>query len=388
MTHPVQAARQFPFGKAPVLIGHWLIGAALLVACGDDSAQGAGNQGGGNDGGSANGGNVPDGGAGAGGETAGGGGSGPFSCADCVAPTDICVDDASCADTCPDQREACNTSVEAGAPQVCCAADEQCCTAAVNGYSGADVCAPAGGGCPVECPGGDLVCPSGNYCELDAETSTYSCATECNPLYICGNNCCPLGSTCGPDDSCVLADLTIDLEQAASSVEIDQYNFQQGSCSFFEGCIGAIGQRRLLRFDLRTPNIGDGDMFLGDPTGNPLFIYSTCHEHFHFEGYARYRLLDGNGNEVATGHKQAFCLMDVEPFEPGAPDQQKYDCGYQGIQKGWADTYHNQLPCQWVDITDVPAGEYMLEISLNADHTLGEKDYTNNLAVVPVTVTD
>jgi hypothetical protein len=237
------------------------------------------------------------------------------------------------------------------------------------------------------CPDGTTTCDPGAYCELDAEAGTYACATECNPVYICGDLCCPLGSTCSEDNStCVLPDLTIDEARITESIDFQQFNFQQGSCSFFEGCIEAIGQRQLMRFDLTTPNIGDGDLFLGDPTGNPLFLYSPCHDHFHFEGYARYRLLDANGAEVAAGHKQAFCLLDWEPYEPGAPQQPKYDCGYQGIQKGWADTYESSLPCQWVDITDVPPGNYMLEVVLNGDHTLGELDYTNNSALVPIII--
>jgi len=316
----------------------------------------------------------------------GGAGGAPFSCEQCVAPEDICVDDSACAATCPNGRSACHTSPNDTDPSICCDAGDQCCTAAENGYAGVDLCHPSGEACPVACPGGDFWCPADEYCALDAETGDYSCVAMCNPLYLCGSICCPLGSTCGPNDSCVLADLTIDAQHAADTVDIQQVNFQQGSCSFFEGCIGAIGQRDLLRFNLRTPNIGDGDLFLGDPTGNPLFVYSPCHDHFHFEGYANYRLLDMNMTEVASGHKQAFCLLDWEPFLPSAEPGPVYDCGYQGITKGWADTYEASLACQWVDITGVPPGNYQLEIVLNVNHTLGEKDYTNNSALIPVTI--
>lgn len=363
----------------------WVLGVvglcvAFVAACGDDSAAGAGGSGAsGGQGGSATGG-------GGSAQGAGGEGGAPFSCAECVFPNDVCVDDASCASSCPEGRSACHTSANPAEPDVCCPTGDQCCLAAEHGYVGGDLCASAASGCPTVCPGGELTCNDGEYCELDAETGDYSCAADCNPLYVCGGLCCPLGSTCGEDGSCVLADLTIDAQQVESSLEIFDYTFQEGSCSFFEGCIGAIGDRSLLRFDLRTPNIGDGDMFLGDPTGNPLFEYSPCHDHYHFNGYANYRLLDLNGVEIATGHKQAFCLLDWEPYAPDAPQQPKYHCGWQGIQKGWADTYEHTLPCQWVDVTGVPPGDYMLELTLNIDHTLGEKDYTNNSALVPVTL--
>lgn len=357
------------------------IAAALGVAgCSADTTTGGlnGSEGGSGAGGSSDGANSANGGNGAG---------TPFSCDQCAPPSSICVDGTSCAETCPAERAACHTSADASEPGICCAGGEQCCTAAANGYTGGDICAPAGSTCPSVCPDGST-CNAGEMCALVPEDGTYTCvgSTECNPLYVCGDLCCPLGSTCGEDGSCVLADLAIDGAFAAESATIRRINFQEGSCSFFEGCIGALGQRDLLRFSLRTPNIGDGDMFLGDPTGNDLFVYSSCHDHYHFEGYANYRLLDLNMNEVATGHKQAFCLLDWEPFAPDAPQQRKYSCEWQGIQKGWADTYENDLPCQWVDITGVVPGDYLLEITLNVNHTLGEKDYSNNQELVPITI--
>jgi hypothetical protein len=322
---------------------------------------------------------------GGGGQAEGGTGGAPFSCDDCEPPEAICVDEIECAAECPAGRAACATSDGLGDPSICCAGGEQCCTAAEHGYPGADVCAPAGSTCPIVCPDDVTVCPGDGFCALDAETGAYSCVAECHPYYACNETCCPLGSECD-QGTCLLADLIIDEAYAQQTAELDTFNFQQGSCSFFEGCIAALGQRTLLRFSLRTPNAGIGDLFLGDPTGNDLFVYSPCHDHFHFEGYARYRLLDLEMNEVATGHKQAFCLLDFEQLSPNANPVAQYDCGWQGIQAGWADTYDKDLPCQWVDVTDVPPGQYLLEVIVNGDHTLGESDYTNNYALIPVTI--
>lgn len=352
--------------------------AALAAACSAD-VQPVDGDGGAGSGGAVNG---PGGG---GADGAGGQGGAPFSCDQCAASNEVCVDGAACAATCPADRAACSLSTDPSDPPTCCEGDQQCCSATANGYTGADVCHPASEPCPIQCPDG-VTCGDG-YCALDAESMTYTCAADCNPDNVCGTLCCPLGSTCGDDGSCVLADLTIDAEQIVSSAHFETYDFQEGSCSFFEGCIGGLGERKLLRFDLRTPNIGDGDMLLGNPNGNPIFEYSTCHDHYHFNGYANYRLLDLAMNEVATGHKQAFCLLDWEPYSPDASPNEKYHCGYQGIQKGWADTYVADLPCQWIDVTDnVPPGDYLIEVTLNIDHALGEKDYTNNQVVVPITI--
>src|SRR5437762_2806064 len=68
-----------------------------------------------------------------------------------------------------------------------------------------------------------------------------------------------------------LPDLTIDAERLASSVVVKTKVFKENDCAVVEGCAGA-GKRKLMRFDVATPNIGTADMFLGSPVNNPLFI--------------------------------------------------------------------------------------------------------------------
>jgi len=137
-----------------------------------------------------------------------------------------------------------------------------------------------------------------------------------------------------------------------------------------------------------TPNFGPGDVFLGDPLGNPEFVYSSCHNHYHFQEYADYRLLDMGGNIVARGHKQAFCLVDLwqVPGLGGNPRAQFPTCEFQGISAGWADIYHRGLDCQWIDITGVPSGRYVLEVQINPAHVIKEHDYSNNVGHAEVVV--
>jgi hypothetical protein len=179
-----------------------------------------------------------------------------------------------------------------------------------------------------------------------------------------------------------LPDLGVDEEELRRSVRVTTENFGRGHCAFLEGCLGGTGSRRLLRFSTRTPNFGPGDVLVGDPAGNPNFVFSECHAHFHFEEYADYRLLDLNGNLVARGHKQAFCLIDLDRVAgvAGRGGPQFPDCGYQGISAGWADVYHSNLDCQWVDITGVPEGRYILEVSVNPARVIEEGNFTNNSA--------
>ncbi len=179
-------------------------------------------------------------------------------------------------------------------------------------------------------------------------------------------------------------------DRALASARVEWAYFEPDGCAIFEGCILEPGWRRLLRFDTVTPNTGTGDLHMGVPDdSNPAFVYSECHMHYHFNGYADYRLLAGDGTEVGSGHKQAFCLLDSERYltsDSTVRRTEHYSCDDQGIQRGWADNYDASLDCQWVDVTDVDPGDYTLHISINAAHAIAELDYDNNITEVPVTI--
>lgn len=159
-----------------------------------------------------------------------------------------------------------------------------------------------------------------------------------------------------------------------------------------EGCAGSETGRRLLSFSLRTRSLGPDDLVLGDPAcpdcstnpgavcGNPLFVCSEAHGHPHFEGFAAADLLDENGVVVATGHKQGFCLLDLECPNP------QFDCGFQGISVGCSDVYAAGLPCQYIDLTDttLPDGDYTLRVTLDDEDAITEADESNNVTTAPI----
>jgi hypothetical protein len=165
----------------------------------------------------------------------------------------------------------------------------------------------------------------------------------------------------------------------------------ENTCELLEGCVDDTGVRTILRFSLAAQNGGSKDLVLGVAANNPdVFHYSECHDHHHFDNFAIYELLDGD-EVVARGHKQAFCLLDSYSYAwPNAFG--KYDCGNQGISRGFADIYESDLPCQWIDVTDVPPGEYTLRAEINpvqpeaATQLLVERDYGNNVVTAPVTI--
>ena len=91
--------------------------------------------------------------------------------------------------------------------------------------------------------------------------------------------------------------------------------------------------------------------------------------------------LDVNAEKVAHGHKASFCLEDSD-CEPGY--MKVYNCankGDQGISVNCADNYKNTLDCQWIDITDVPYGNYSLRVYVNPLREVAESDWLNNRAV-------
>jgi len=183
-----------------------------------------------------------------------------------------------------------------------------------------------------------------------------------------------------------LADLTIDAGLLKSSLRLSVQKFSSSSCAVQEGCVAGPGKRKLLHFAVATPNVGEADLVLGNPADHPeLFVYSPCHMHYHFQGYALYELLDSSGVVVLRGRKQAFCLADSLQYQSGAGPA-KFTCDYQGISVGWADVYGNNLDCQWLDVTALRRGTYTLRVTVNPDHALPESNYDNNTAEVPVTI--
>ncbi len=161
--------------------------------------------------------------------------------------------------------------------------------------------------------------------------------------------------------------------------------FSGNACDVTEGLV-VTGTRRLLRFSTETRNIGTADLVLRSPVNNPLFTYAPCHGHYHFNNFAEYRLLNPAGQQVGIGQKVGFCLEDVARWDSAANSRAQYDCDYQGIQAGWSDIYSRNLPGQWVDITGLPAGTYILEVRLDTANRIAEANETNNTARAEVVI--
>ena len=188
-------------------------------------------------------------------------------------------------------------------------------------------------------------------------------------------------------DSAGLPDLAVDELDLRDSLMIETRNFEPDDCNVSDGCVNAPGERRILRFTTTAANLGSADFFMGDAAENPAYQFSECRDRWIFWEYSDFRLLDMRGNLVTRGHKEAFCLVDGRMVKPDARRSPQFThCGFQGVSAGWADIYHAGLDCQWVDITDVPAGQYMLSVHVNPSRIVEESDFSNNIGQVEVTI--
>src|ERR1051325_416203 len=94
-------------------------------------------------------------------------------------------------------------------------------------------------------------------------------------------------------------------------------NISATACSAIEGEV-TPGLRTLVRFTVMTPNIGNQDIFVGDPNehvaaNDGLFEFATCHNHYHFRHYALYQLIDPATGFVWKAAKRGFCMLDTDP---------------------------------------------------------------------------
>jgi dipeptidyl aminopeptidase/acylaminoacyl peptidase len=125
------------------------------------------------------------------------------------------------------------------------------------------------------------------------------------------------------------------------------------------------------------------------------------HSHWHFMRFQRYELRHADGRIVVRDRKSGFCIGDrygvaadrVEGFVPRPvyrgfcnlyqPDSLRVDGG---TSVGYSDRYHSRLDGQNLDITRVPAGEYVLVNRANPALLIRELRYENNAGSVRIRI--
>jgi Lysyl oxidase len=130
--------------------------------------------------------------------------------------------------------------------------------------------------------------------------------------------------------------------------------------------------------------------------GRLRYVVSPDHRHWHLLGFDRYQLRRAGGHAVVVGdRKTGFCLGDryriigrrlrAAPAEPVHTSR----CGLgdprltgiqEGISVGYGDDYAATLEGQYLRLTGLRSGRYVLIHRVNSDRRLRELGYRNNAA--------
>jgi hypothetical protein len=131
--------------------------------------------------------------------------------------------------------------------------------------------------------------------------------------------------------------------------------------------------------------------------GTMGFDSKKGHNHWHFEQFARYQLLNSGRNLAVRSHKVGFCIAPSEPvnllaphavWQPTSLGFGDFTCGLptalwvqEMMPVGWGDTYVQSVAGQAFDITSVPDGTYYIEVIANPQHVLYESNTRNDVSL-------
>jgi len=126
------------------------------------------------------------------------------------------------------------------------------------------------------------------------------------------------------------------------------------------------------------------------------FVVSETHRHWHLLGFERYELRTPDGKTVGRDRKTGFCLGDRYDAHsgsriPGEPPRAVWtqECGRgqrerlrirEGLSPGFGDDYVPLLEGQFIDVTGLPRGRYVLIHRVNPTRDVRESSYANNAA--------
>lgn len=135
--------------------------------------------------------------------------------------------------------------------------------------------------------------------------------------------------------------------------------------------------------------------------GRLRYIRGGGHDHWHLQGFMSYELRTVFGARLRGGHKMGFCLGDRYDANPavresgevgavfyrhcglGRPDRLRLS---QGISVGFGDVYPAGLRGQYVDITGLRSGRYVLVQRIDPFHRLLDLHEDNDVSSVLVSI--
>ena len=141
---------------------------------------------------------------------------------------------------------------------------------------------------------------------------------------------------------------------------------------------------------------GEGNQTGYQDVGHMHWDAKPSHQHWHFEDFARYSLLDKDQVETSRSKKEAFCLANTDAVDLTVPDAAwrpentdlSTSCGdYSSLSirevlaAGWGDTYTQYRAGQSFDLRGLPNGTYYIAVIANPENNLVEASTDNNVAL-------
>lgn len=130
--------------------------------------------------------------------------------------------------------------------------------------------------------------------------------------------------------------------------------------------------------------------------GGGFHWHQGNHNHWHFDDFARYRLLKADQSQAVKSGKRSFCLANTDAVDYTVPNADwrpentdlAMDCGSEGslslrqmLSNGSGDTYMQYRSGQAFGVENVPNGVYYIAVEANPRGLLNEVDESNNVSL-------
>jgi hypothetical protein len=150
----------------------------------------------------------------------------------------------------------------------------------------------------------------------------------------------------------------------------------------YKGMFTGTGTRKLIYLDAALANIGSSDWDL-----RPYQALDPCSSSSEpaIMNLTRHTLYNSSGAKLATTYKDYYAISDMRQYLPSVPPQQSI---LDYLPWGWADVYSGggDYEGEFLDVTNVAAGEYTMEVTVNPGGVIPEVDTTNNASLVTFTL--
>lgn len=181
-------------------------------------------------------------------------------------------------------------------------------------------------------------------------------------------------------------DLAIAPESIRPQVQIREYKAAD-EAEVVDKC-AKVGVRRLLAVDFDVYNMGKEDLVLGEDYMSPWSAYSTAEMWWRFIGFWRIEMRNAQGQIVAFVEPPMIpSFSGTRRWNPQGSSVKRFNFDHQGLRGGWMQKVQSYWACQFIDITDIPPGDYSVDVVVDPWNRIPETREDNNRVTFPVTVT-